>query len=486
MRTQLHKTGRTLLALLVLTLSLLTSFYLVRADSVWHPKATSLSLERQNALRDYIIYEDSLAPGWKNCSWGSKINFANTSPRYSGERSISFAATRSRSALCLYTETALPTTSYSYLRFAAQASRGGQEYRVGLFERSNHRGADVQPATFNINPPAGTWKMYTIPLLDLSAHPTKVRGIVIQSRAAFPQPALYIDTVGITDVVSPLPTPTPSPTSTFSPTPTLSPTRALSPTPTLSPTPSPTPTHTPTPTPNPTPPSTGGNGQGMSIAAYYGPLGKWWDMMASSFPATRMVVVENTSSNGPGSSLNPTLLSEINQMRQAGIRAFGYVYTSFGNRSPAAVKADVDQWKALYSVTDIMFDEAWAGTSKIPFYSDIASYVHRTPGALVELNPGAPIDEAYMQFTDILSIYEGSYSQYLNFHPPSWVTKYPATRFKNYIWGVPGSSVIPGLLQKVIQNHTGYFDITDSTNPWWELASDAFWNALVPAVKAAF
>ncbi len=489
MRTRLHKISSILLALLVLSLSILTSAYLVHADSVWHPKATSLSLERQNALRDYIIYEDSLAPRWKNCSWGSKINFANTSPRYSGKRSISFTATRSRGALCLYTKTAIHTTSYAYLHFAAQASRAGQEYRIGLYESNNHRRGDVQPATFNINPPAGTWKMYTIPLLDLSAHSTNVRGVVIQSRAAFPQPALYIATVGITDVVSPLPTPTPSPTPIPSPTSTLSPTPSpkptLSPTPTLSPSPTPTPTLTPTPTPSPTPPPTGGNGQGMSIAAYYGP-GKWWDMMAASFPATSMVVVENTSANGPGSSFSSDLMNEINQMRQAGIRVFGYVYTSFGNRNPADVKADVDQWKALYNVTDIMFDEAWADTSKIPFYSDIANYVHRTPGALVELNPGAPIDEAYMQFTDILSIFEGPYSQYLNFHPPSWVTKYPATRFKNYIWGVPGSSVIPGLLQKVIQNHTGYFDITDSTQPWGELASDAFWNALVPAVKAAF
>lgn len=207
--------------------------------------------------------------------------------------------------------------------------------------------------------------------------------------------------------------------------------------------------------------------------------------MASSYPATRSVVVENTSSNGPGSSLSSPLMSEINQMRQAGIRTFGYVYTSFGNRNPAAVKADIDQWKALYNVTDIMFDEGWADASKIPFYNDIANYVHRNPGALVEMNPGAPIDEGYMQFIDVLSIFEGPYSQYQNFHPPSWVMKYPATRFKDYIHSVPNPSVIPGLLHQVMQNNTGYFDITDSTQPWGQLASDTFWNALVPAVASA-
>jgi hypothetical protein len=212
MRTRLHRIDRILLALLVFTLSLLTSIYLVRADSVWHSKATSLSLERQNT---YIIYEDALAPGWKNCSWGSKINFANTSPLYSGERSISFTATRSRGALCLYTKTAVHTTSYSYLRFAAQANRAEQEYSIGLFENDNHRLVDVPPPTFTINPTAGTWKRYSIPLLDLSAHTAQVKGIVIQCPQG--HGILYLDSLSLTGLVS-------SPTSTVTATPTFTPT----------------------------------------------------------------------------------------------------------------------------------------------------------------------------------------------------------------------------------------------------------------------
>ena len=204
--------------------------------------------------------------------------------------------------------------------------------------------------------------------------------------------------------------------------------------------------------------------------------------MTTSTPAMQMVIAN--INNGPGSARSDVYTNLINQMRQAGIRVFGYVLTHFGNRDSAAVKADVDQWKAFYNVTDIMFDEGYADTSKIPYYNDIANYVHRTPGALVELNPGAPIDEGYMKFIDILSIYEGSYSQFMNFHSPSWVMKYPATRFKDYIYSVPNPSVIPGVLQHVIQNHTGYFDITDSTHPWIELATAPFWNALVPAVES--
>jgi hypothetical protein len=228
----------------------------------------------------------------------------------------------------------------------------------------------------------------------------------------------------------------------------------------------------------------------MSIAAYF-PPGTWWNWMADSYPATRIIIANNQA--GPGSTQEMTLLNGIHQMKQAGIRVFGYVFTSSGRRNPAAIKSDVDRWRDFYNVTDIMFDEGLAMMKNFSFYKDIADYVHtKTPGSLVELNPGAPvlygepINEAYMKIVDILSLYEGSYANYSNFHPPAWITKYPAVRFKNYIYGVPDPGAIPGLLQQVLQNHIGYFDITD-TDPshiWGVLASDLFWNTFVAAIKA--
>lgn len=213
--------------------------------------------------------------------------------------------------------------------------------------------------------------------------------------------------------------------------------------------------------------------------------------MAASYPATKFIIANYDA--GPGSTRETTLLNGIHQMKQAGIRVFGYVYTSHGWRDPAAIKADIDQWRDFYNVTDIMFDEAITTMRNYPFYKEIANYVHaKTPGSLVELNPGAPvlygepINEAYMKVADILSLYEGSYANYLSFRPPAWTTKYPSSRFKNYIYGVPDSEAIPGLLQQVLQNQIGYFDITD-TDPshiWGELASDSFWKALVSDVRA--
>lgn len=212
--------------------------------------------------------------------------------------------------------------------------------------------------------------------------------------------------------------------------------------------------------------------------------------MAASYPVTRFIIA-NTNA-GPGSDQDSDLFNGIRHMKQAGIRVFGYVFTSSGTRDPVAVKADIDRWRNFYDVTDIMFDESLAMMKNFAYYKDLANYVHmQTPGSLVELNVGAPVlygetvNEAYMKVADILSLYEGSYTNYTTFRPPAWTSRYSAARFKNYIYGVPDAEALPGLLQHVLQNHTGYFDITD-TDPshiWGVLASSSFWAKLVPDVR---
>ncbi len=61
------------------------------------------------SLIHYTVYEGSLTSGWKAQSWASDINLANTSPVYSGSRSISFTPTRRGAGLYLYTSRAVDT-----------------------------------------------------------------------------------------------------------------------------------------------------------------------------------------------------------------------------------------------------------------------------------------------------------------------------------------------------------------------------------------
>src|SRR6266702_4228047 len=183
----------------------------------------------------YTIYEDALASGWHARSRASRINLANPAPVYSGSRSISFTPTGRGALLSLYTSTAVDTSLYTSLHFAAQARRAGQDYTVTLFDGAHKPLSTVHLAHYGGDPVPGSWKVYDIPLSDLRAHATHIRGMVIQSRS--PRYAtLYLDSISLTGTVS---SPTPTATSTPTPTPTSTPT--LTPTATSTPTPSATP-----------------------------------------------------------------------------------------------------------------------------------------------------------------------------------------------------------------------------------------------------
>src|SRR6266568_3275333 len=218
----------TLLILLVLPMSILLVQQVQRQHSV-------------TSSPRYTIYEDALASGWQAQAWAGRLDLANPSPVYSGSSSIAFTPTRKGALLYLSTNTALDTTLYSFLHFAAQASRTGQHDTVTLYDATNHALSTVRLARYGGDPVPGTWKVYTIPLSDLGATATAIKGVAFESRAQR-QGTVYLDSLSLTALVSsPTPDPTLTPTSTPTPDPTLTPTPSPTPDPTLTPTPSPTP-----------------------------------------------------------------------------------------------------------------------------------------------------------------------------------------------------------------------------------------------------
>jgi|GEM_PF-4629760 len=223
---------------------------------------------------------------------------------------------------------------------------------------------------------------------------------------------------------------------------------------------------------------------GIEIPAYYGP-GTAMDKTIAAAGAVK-IMVANVNSGPGGSTADPSWASAINQAKAAGIRVMGYVDTAFGNDAEASVKAEVDQWKKLYGVTDIMFDDTWqADTGKISYYQDLTNYVHQqTPGAIDKDNAGDVEPEAYVTTADILGIFEGSYSKYQQWTPPSWIHKYPSSKFMEELYSVPDASALPAIFSLFQKNNAGYIMLTDSNNPWNEFSSDAFWSAFISTVKA--
>src|SRR5713226_6143879 len=195
MRKQQHNITSKLLTVLFIILALpVTIFFMVQ-----HARPVQSAV----SLIHYTVYEGSLTSGWKAQSWASEINLANTSPAYSGSRSISFTPTRRGAGLYLYTSRAVDTRLYSFFHFATQASQAGQDYNLTLYGGTDNMLSKVRL----VNSVPGTWNVYTIPLSKLRANATHIGGIALQSRTRS-HGTLYIDSIGFIGLVS---SPTPLP-----------------------------------------------------------------------------------------------------------------------------------------------------------------------------------------------------------------------------------------------------------------------------------
>src|SRR5713226_9657892 len=214
MRKQQHNITSKLLTVLFIILALpVTIFFMVQ-----HARPVQSAV----SLIHYTVYEGSLTSGWKAQSWASEINLANTSPAYSGSRSISFTPTRRGAGLYLYTSRAVDTRLYSFFHFATQASQAGQDYNLTLYGGTDNMLSKVRL----VNSVPGTWNVYTIPLSKLRANATHIGGIALQSRTRS-HGTLYIDSIGFIGLVS---SPTPTAIPAFAASPTAVPALAASPT----------------------------------------------------------------------------------------------------------------------------------------------------------------------------------------------------------------------------------------------------------------
>src|SRR5229473_7006697 len=232
MRKQQHNITSKLLTVLFIILALpVTIFFMVQ-----HARPVQSAV----SLIHYTVYEGSLTSGWKAQSWASEINLANTSPAYSGSRSISFTPTGRGAGLYLYTSRAVDTRLYSFFHFATQASQAGQDYNLTLYGGTDNMLSKVRL----VNSVPGTWNVYTIPLSKLRANATHIGGIALQSRTRS-HGTLYIDSIGFIGLVS---SPTPTAIPAFAASPTAVPALAASPTaiPPVTSSSTPIPTLTPT------------------------------------------------------------------------------------------------------------------------------------------------------------------------------------------------------------------------------------------------
>ncbi len=138
-----------------------------------------------------VVYDDQLAPGWDNWSWGVSINLQATAVVHSGSQSISVTYTGGWQGLQLYYP-GFSTTGYDYLTFHVHGgSAGGQNFRLYVAYPNGQTGPAYSPPS----PRAGQWTQVNIPLTALGANNTTVSQLVWQESTGSAQPTFYLDDI---------------------------------------------------------------------------------------------------------------------------------------------------------------------------------------------------------------------------------------------------------------------------------------------------
>jgi len=155
------------------------------------------------APADVVVYDDGLAAGWDDWSWGGITrDFANASPVQAGTDSVAVTYTGGWSGLQLgYHDAYLDADAYDTLRFWVHGgAAGGQQVVVTIVLQSG----EISQA---ITPQANTWTQVDVSLLD--HHQRQVHNIQWFNNTAGAQPTFYLDEVAFVDTGAPPPTPTP-------------------------------------------------------------------------------------------------------------------------------------------------------------------------------------------------------------------------------------------------------------------------------------
>jgi hypothetical protein len=216
------------------------------------------------------------------------------------------------------------------------------------------------------------------------------------------------------------------------------------------------------------------------VPAYFYAAGTW----SQADKAKPSVMILDISGVGAGSAPVPHFRSVVSQARAAGVTVLGYSSTAYGLRPAADVEADARDYKAWYGVTGVFLDEVQGIASELPYYRQLASYIHRvSPGAPIWLNPGGYPDQSYMSVGDVVMVFEGTYAMYRDSPVPQWVSHYQPARFAHAIYATSGAQ-LDSAIGLARSRQAGYVYVTNRSGPNPYGALPSYWTREVAAIDA--
>lgn len=235
------------------------------------------------------------------------------------------------------------------------------------------------------------------------------------------------------------------------------------------------------------------------VPAYFYPswmpsLNEWHQLSWAAQQGAQVTAIMNPW-NGPGTSFNSDYAASINDLRAAGGKVIGYVYTCYGinlctsevppTRSTSDVVADAQKYADWYGVDGVFLDEMATQPGALPFYQTVSNALKTAhPGWEIVGNPGVAPTAGYNALANTLMSFEGSYTDFVNGPFLAGLTNAAGTG------AIVHTVITEAQMHEVMgiakQHGLGAIYITDGTmasgNPYLHLPS--YWQAEVLAAMA--
>ena len=169
--------------------------------------------------------------------------------------------------------------------------------------------------------------------------------------------------------------------------------------------------------------------------------------------------------NGPGAAPDAGYAAGIGKLQLAGVTVIGYVPTSYGARSVAAIQADIDRWKQFYpGIQGIFFDEMSIRLGDELIYKTVSQYAKSKGMTFTVGNPGVDTKPTFVGTTDVIVIYEGAgFPQTTALS--GWHTSYPKSSFAFFVLRRPRAEPRAGQGSAQVRGYV-YVNTDVLPNPW--------------------
>ncbi|GAA1833851.1 spherulation-specific family 4 protein [Luedemannella flava] len=213
-------------------------------------------------------------------------------------------------------------------------------------------------------------------------------------------------------------------------------------------------------------------GRRLAVPAYFHPAVARDDWVTLAEHAGRLRAVVLNIADGPGAAPEPVLGAAIRAVAERGGTVLGYVDTAYGERSPAAVRADAERYRAWYPVAGLFLDRVVTAADRLVAHGRVVAAARAgAPGTLVA-NHGTWPAPAYADLADALVTFEGTAAAHAGAPSPAWAYGLPAARFWHLVYDVPADG-LAGVLRRAVAGNVATVLATDraGANPWNGLPS---------------